>query len=461
MIQSTSWMLALLLACAGSPRVAFAEPSCQPSTVEHHGDVVDFDIDQVWSGTRVAFSGVSIGRRVVMAYYDRDRYLTVAELDLDKRQVCRVQLQSRFAGWDSHNATSLALASDGSIHLAANMHASQLVYARSDLAGALASFKLSPMTGKDEDHVTYPTFVGGGASPLSFMYRSGRSGEGDWVVDNWNGTMWRRVGQIFSATSSSGHVSAYPSPLVRDSKGQLHFAIVWRRTPMIESNFAISYARTSDLKTWFGSTGRQLTVPLTVDGSDVIEKPGENTGLVNNARLVLDSKGVPVIFYTRYAEDGRNILIAARPDQAGWTVKEIARSAGRTDLKGGGSIAELPGFGAEVDHDDAKVAVIFPGEKKIHLRMSLLTLQASEAVATPQPSERESEVDFQGLADPVHVAAPVVDGRDPARIKGRLMWTAQAPNRDRPRSCEPPNPQACDPHPTMLRFRIAAPNSAQ
>lgn len=455
--------LLALLAGAGLGRVAAVEPPCHASEVEQRGDSLTFDIDEVWSGTRVAFSGLAIGRRIVMAYYDRDRYLTVAELDPDKKQVCRMQLKSRFAGWDSHNATSLALAPDGSIHLAANMHASPLVYARTDPAGTLASFKLSSMTGMDEDHVTYPTFVGGGTSPLSFMYRSGHSGEGDWIVNTWNSTTWSRVGDVFSAGSSSGHVSAYPSPFMRDGKGQLHVAVVWRHTPMVESNFAVTYARTSDFKTWYGANGARLRVPLTADESDLIEEPGENAGLLNNARVLLDPKGVPVVLYTRYGEAGRNILIAARPAEKGWDLKEIARSAGHTDLQGGGSIAEVPRFSAEVDGDSAHLAVSYPGENNIHLRLDLSTLQTSQPAAPAKPSAQGSEddADFKGLSDPVHVAAPLLDGHDPAMIRGRLMWTAQAPNRDRPRSCDASNPHACDPHPTMLRLQVPASSSVK
>ena len=434
-----------------------AEPACEAVHEDPRpGGPTALDVDTVWSGARVGFAGLAVGTRILVAYYDRERILTLAELDPAARRVCRLRLDSQFAGWDSHDQAALALAPDGSVHLAANMHVSPLIYGHTDASGSLTSFRLDRMTGEDEAFVTYPTFVGGGTRPLAFLYRAGRSGDGQWLADTWGDGRWTRAAAVFAGASQAGPVSAYPSPLVRDPQGREAVAVVWRRTSDVRSNFAVSYGRTEDFRSWTGSDGRTRPAPLGVDDADIVEVPGENSGLLNNARLVANRAGTPVVLYTRYGPDGRNVLIAARPGPAGWVKRTIAESAVRVTLTGGGSIAEVPHFGAESDGDAAQLTVIFPGEKPVHMSLDLETLAAAPSRPKPPPAsaprEGKDSSEFSGLAEPVHVTLEVRDGADPSRLRGWLTWVAQAPNRDHPRACDITAREACNPHPTVLRY---------
>jgi hypothetical protein len=205
------------------------------------------------------------------------------------------------------------MAPDGSAHIAGNAHASPLFYAVAR-GGNLATVRETPIVGQDEIHATYPTFLRDAQGNLDFLYRSGGSGNGTWIVDHWAGDHWDLRGTSFSPIDKIGSsISAYPSPIVADQHGISHVAIVWRKTPDVSTNFAVSYARTTDFQHWSGMRGPALKGPVRPDQMDIIDQPGENSGLLNSARLLLSTDGTPVLFFTRYGANGNDALIAARP----------------------------------------------------------------------------------------------------------------------------------------------------
>lgn len=439
------------IAAGDFPKLCEAAPPKQNAD----GNYV-YDIDRIWSGTRVELAAAANKDGILFAYYDQDRFLTVADLQIESSHICRVRLDSRFGGWDSHNSVKLARSPDGTLHVAANMHDSPLVYAHTDGSGDIESLRLSSMTGSEETHVTYPSFIGGhDGGPLFFMYRDGRSGAGAWIVNTWEGARWSRVSEAISGRSHAGSVSAYPSPATIDRAGAQNFAIVWRHTADVKTNFAISFAKTRDFKTWTGSDGVSRPAPLSVDRSDIIENVGENAGLLNSARLVLDAQDGPVVFYTRYAPDGKNALMAARPSGGGtWEVREIARSENTTILEGGGSIAIVPRFGVTRKDNTALISIVFPGQptQRLHVDLTSLAVGPGQAETSRAPRHIEQEPDAYGLQDVSHILNKVYDLGNPTRPRGWVAWVAQAPNRDRPRSCTAAAPRACDPSPTTLRY---------
>ena len=173
------------------------------------------------------------------------------------------------------------------------------------------------MVGRDEAQVTYPRFMTDKNGNLFFMYRAGRSGRGSWVLNSWNGKAWNRVSTLFSDHSSSGFVSAYPTTIEQDAQGVSHVAMVWRRTSGVETNFAVTYAKTTDFRHWSKADGSSIDGIPGADNSDLIEAPGEKSGLLNNAQLVLGAHG-PTVIYTRYGAGGHNVLIATVFDGKKW-----------------------------------------------------------------------------------------------------------------------------------------------
>ena len=140
--------LAALAALAAAGALLAAEPAV----------VERLDVAPVWSGHPVGFAIETAGDRQYVAFYDADRWMTVAARDLDSDQWTLERLPSRL-GWDSHGEVVLATDRAGFLHVAGNMHGDPLVYFRSQRPHDAASLTRRPMIGSREKEVTYPRFV--------------------------------------------------------------------------------------------------------------------------------------------------------------------------------------------------------------------------------------------------------------------------------------------------------------
>ncbi|WP_207553723.1 BNR-4 repeat-containing protein, partial [Pseudoroseomonas deserti] len=226
-------------------------PACSPAPAQQVNGRATYELAQVWSGVRTEMGAARAPNgQLLVAYYDAERWLTVAALDPAKGQVCRLRLPSQFGGWDAHNDISMAVAADGSVHVVGNLHGDKLFYA-AGRADDLSSVKPMPMVGRDEERVTYPTFIRTPENGLLFFYRNGASGRGTWLVNRWQGGQWQRGAEIFAGRDREGRLSAYPG-FAMAPDGMLHVAIMWRRTGDVASNFAVSYARSRDFRRWEG-----------------------------------------------------------------------------------------------------------------------------------------------------------------------------------------------------------------
>lgn len=408
-------------------------------------------LDKIWPGTRVNFSGIISNDALYTGYYDADRVFTVSRVQLGSNERCSVKLDSVFRGWDSHNNVALAFDSAGYLHVAGNMHASKLVYARASKPQSLEGLKLYPMTGVNEARVTYPTFVSGSGGAFFFLYRDGISGNGNWIVNQFVDGKWVRLQDaLFGDRWSGKYVSAYPGNFVRGDDGNFHVAIVWRQSPDVATNFAVSYVSTRNFKDWYGHDGKVLRLPITPDSADLVDLTGNHAGLLNWPQITLDLAGKPTITYTKYAPDGNNAVYAARPAGAKWAVTMIASDKKRFVLDGTGSLPETPRF-RNLRFDPAGAASIevgFPGEptKRLTLDSSnLKQIALPSAVPTrPDLAYRLSVPD--DLQDPKESIVEIIAAGDSAaKIASSLHYVTQATNRDLPRVCTPPKIKACAP----------------
>ncbi len=416
-------------------------------------------IDRAWSGTSVSFDAIARKQNVYFGYYDADRWLTVAELDTKANTVCRVRLNSRFAGWDSHNVIALAFDGNGRLQVAGNMHAVPLVYGSAASADTITNLTLSPMIGRDEERVTYPNFINGPDGKLYFIYRSGVSGDGDWVINVRDGQKWKRALNvpIFSSTWQGSPTNAYPNAFRFYSDGYAHIASVWRRTPDVASNYAITYARSRDFVHWEDHNGKPITTPMDPGNSDLIEATGEGKGLVNLARVGLTAAGKPIIAYTKYGPDGRNSILLASPSGDGWQRSIIATAEKKTAIGGGGSVPDLPSIGNPSIGKGAlgRIDIAFPREKPRRIFFDANTL---DVVNAPKPDTKPA------ASQPIDVSPPddLVDVRKNSRsirvdglagkTSGSIIYFSQGVNRDRPRKCTTAQPKACNPPPSPLIF---------
>ncbi|MGH9957686.1 MAG: BNR repeat-containing protein [Pyrinomonadaceae bacterium] len=419
------------------------------------------EIDRVWSGTRVTYASLKSGNDIYFGYYNAARHLTIAQYHRDTEQVCVVSLNSVFKGWDSHNSVVLALDSNGYLHVAGNMHASPLVYAKSTHRGTIEGIELTRMVGKDEDRTTYPTFLSQSDGTLLFLYRECGSGDGRWIVNRYVNGSWQRIQQeLFTDRWNNKPVSAYPSSWELGPDGMFHAAIVWRSKPDAETNFAVSYVKTPNFMNWVSHDGKSLHLPLSLDTADKVEWTGQNSGLLNSAQVSFDPSGQPILTYTKYAANGHNAIFAARPVGNNWTITKIAESDHQTILAGKGSLPDVPRFRNLMFGDEGRSVsfdIGFSGGATQRYPLSPITLLPSgkpiPITSNPTMSVRLSPI--AGIEDAQESIIKVsTSNRQNLALDSSdsLHYITQASNRDQPRRCTALAPKACNPPPSPLYF---------
>ena len=170
-------------------------------------------IDSVWAANKVSFAIRTVEDQQYVAYYDRNRMMTVAKRNLGSSQWAKKTLPNRLK-WDSHNYVALGIDESGYIHVSGNMHVDPLVYFRSTVPFSVDSFEqLNYMVGQDEDDVTYPKFLYTKNYDLLFSYRSGSSGNGNSLINRFDPKTktWSRYlhKPLFKGISDNGNRSAY------------------------------------------------------------------------------------------------------------------------------------------------------------------------------------------------------------------------------------------------------------
>ncbi|WP_123535153.1 BNR repeat-containing protein [Halosimplex salinum] len=310
-------------------------------------------VDDVWAGHPVGFDLSTDDGRQFVAYYDAERRLTVAQRDLGashrdpESQWTRTRLDER-VGWDSHNDVVLAVDDAGHVHVSGNMHVDPLVYFRSaDPLDATTLRRVDGLVGRDEDAVTYPTFLSGPDGDLVFGYRDGGSGDGRRLLNGYDPETetWRRLLDE-PLLDGRGEMNAYPTGPTRGLDGDYHLAWVWRNTPDAATNHDLSYARSPNLVDWERADGTALDLPITADDGAVVDPVPPGEGLLNsNVALGFDADGRPVLSYHRFGDEGHTQVYAARLDGDGdaagadeWTITQISDWAYRWEFGGQGTL---------------------------------------------------------------------------------------------------------------------------
>lgn len=303
----------------------------------------------VWSGSNPAFDLLTTANQQFVAYYDTERWLTVASRDIGSGQWQYQRLDDQFGGWDSHNYITMVVDNDGQLHVTGDMHTVPLKYWRTTTPGNIATLARQPcMVCGDvanENKVTYPQFFKGPANELLFTYRQGISGEGENFINEYDHSSqtWHRflASPLFSYPANQT-MNAYPQPIIRDNSGLYHLTWVWRDTPDVTTNHDLSYAQSTDLKTWKTSTGQTLTLPLTIENAQIVDPVPVNGGLGNNPypRLGFDNQDRPVLTYHKYDSNGNSQVYNARLEQGDWRIYQTSNWACRWDIAGTGSLSQ-------------------------------------------------------------------------------------------------------------------------
>lgn len=301
-------------------------------------------VGEGYSATSVntaVFRGSSLashGDTQYISYYDADGNVMLGKRKLDDTDWTLHKTQYKGKITDAHNVISIGVDGDGYLHVSFDHHGNPLRYARSVAPGSLELGEPEPMTGTDENDVTYPEFYTMPDGDMIFAYRSGASGRGNLVLNSYStkDRKWSRIHDIL--IDGEGKRNAYWQMYV-DPKGLIHLSWVWRETWLVETNHDLCYARSADGgKTWQRSDGSSYQLPITAATAEVAWSIPQNSELINQTCMTADAAGNPYI--ATYWRDEDSTVPQYRlvwHDGRKWDMSTVGRRTTPFSLSGGGT----------------------------------------------------------------------------------------------------------------------------
>ena len=345
---------------------------------------------------------VTSGDWQFISYYDNDGYLCLGKRRATGTpsawQLSRTQYQGNVK--DAHNVISMMVDGKGYLHVAFDHHGNKLRYCRSKKPYSLELGELQPMTGKDEDDVTYPEFYRLSGGNLLFAYRSGASGRGNLVMNRYDvkKRRWSRLQDIL--IDGENQRNAYWQLHV-DTKGVIHVSWVWRETWMVETNHDLCYARSSDGGiTWTHSDGTPYALPITAANAEYAWNIPQNSELINQTSMTTDAEGHPYIAtYWRDADSNIPQYRLVWHDGSQWQQRQVSRRTTPFTLKGGGTKMIPIARPRMVVNNDTAYYIFRDEERASRASMYVFDIKADD-----------SDIRCYDLTDfPVHAWEPSID----------------------------------------------------
>lgn len=281
---------------------------------------------------------VTQGDEQYISYYDAEGFLVLGKRKLDSEQWTLHRTQYKGNVKDAHNIISMMLDGDGYIHVAFDHHGHKLNYCRSIAPYSLVLGEKEPMTGVNEEDVTYPEFYTLAGGDLLFAYRSGASGRGNLVMNRFSieDKKWTRVQDVL--IDGENKRNAYWQLYV-DEQGTIHLSWVWRETWLVETNHDLCYARSSDNGvTWCKSNGEKYQLPIRLDNAEYACRIPQNSELINQTSMSADASGNPYIAtYWRDADSDVPQYRIVWNDGKKWQNRQVSERKTPFSLKGGGT----------------------------------------------------------------------------------------------------------------------------
>lgn len=240
------------------------------------------------------------------AYYNNDQYIVLA-----KRKSGTVKWQTKLTPYkgdatDAHKDISIMVDGAGYLHMAWGLHNQPLNYVTGIKPGSLTLSTPKPMTGIDENRVSYPEFYRLPKGDLLFLYRDGASGNGNLVLNKYSVVTQKWVNIQNKLIDGEGKRNAYWQMAI-DAKGSIHLSWVWRESPDVSSNHDMCYARSKDGGlTWEKSTGERYDLPITAATAEYACTIPQKSELINQTSMFIDENGTPFIA-TYWREEGQTI----------------------------------------------------------------------------------------------------------------------------------------------------------
>lgn len=281
---------------------------------------------------------VSHGDWQVVAYYDPDGHVVLAERKLgsDRWRAVRTKLTGNVR--DAHNAISLGVDGAGVLHLAWDHHGHPLRYTHGAAPRSLKLAEPGPMVGALEQSVTYPEFHRLPSGDLVFLYRDGASGRGNLVVNRYSveSGEWERLHD--NLIDGQQQRNAYWQACV-GADGALHLSWVWRESWDVATNHDLCYAKSTDGGlTWSRSDGAPYGLPITLDTAEVAWPVPQASELINQTSMTTLADGRPVIatYWSDPDEPGPQYRVVFHDGQQ-WRAQQVSQREAKFTLSGGGT----------------------------------------------------------------------------------------------------------------------------
>ena len=308
------------------------------------------------------FRGSSLathGDTQYIAYYDGGGYVTLGKRKIGSDDWTLNKTQYKGNIKDAHNVISIGVDGDGYIHASFDHHGHPLRYARSVAPGSLDLGEMMPMTGVDEQDVTYPEFYTMPEGDMIFAYRSGASGRGNLVLNRYDTETktWSRLHDVL--IDGEGDRNAYWQ-MFADPKGTLHLSWVWRETWLVETNHDLCYARSDDGgKTWKRSDGSLYQLPIIQSTAEIAWEIPQKSELINQTSMTADADGHP--FIATYWRDQDSTIPQYRlvwHDGGKWQMSTVGERKTPFSLSGGGT-KMIPISRPRIVSDGKKACYVF------------------------------------------------------------------------------------------------------
>jgi len=283
-------------------------------------------------------SVVTHGETQYVAFYDADANVVLAkrQLGTDIWEIRTAQYEGHVG--DAHNTISIMADGDGFLHMSWDHHGNPLRYCRSKSPGSLELTDELPMTGKNEDRITYPEFYRLQNGNLIFLYRDGGSGCGNLMMNYYdlNTKKWSLRQNAFIHGESKRN--AYWQ-ICSDIKGTIHISWVWRESGDVATNHDIGYAKSTDCGiTWLRSNGEKYNLPITVSNAEYAYHIPQGSELINTTSMCADENGNPYIA-TYWTPEGTKVpqYHLVYHDGMKWYIRQISNRKTPFRLSGGGT----------------------------------------------------------------------------------------------------------------------------
>src|SRR5688572_9326436 len=280
----------------------------------------------------------SFGNTQFISYYNEEGFVVLGKrrLTSDKWELKVTQWKGNVA--DAHNSISIIADADGYLHMAWNHHGNELHYTKSVAPGSLEMMGEIPMTGLQEQTVTYPEFYLLRTGELLFLYRDGQSGRGNLVINRYNTKDKKWIQLHGNLIDGENKRNAYWQACV-DKKGTIHISWVWRETPDVASNHDMCYARSLDGGvTWENSRGEPYQVPITAATAEYAWRIPQKSELINQTSMSADHSGEPIIatYWKEKTDSVPQYRIIYRQDNR-WHTSVISYRTENFSLSGSGT----------------------------------------------------------------------------------------------------------------------------